>query len=66
MADGNVNNPHNSFVEVLAETGLPGLLLYASMFGVAIREISAIARRFPSDWRRNLAGGLLGTIRRTW
>ena len=62
MADGNVNRPHNSFVEVLAETGLPGLVLYASIFVVAIREVTAVARRFPADWRRNLAGGLLGTL----
>ena len=55
-----INNPHNSFVEVLSETGVIGLLLYVSTFVVAARELIARARESPSDWRRNLAAGLLG------
>jgi O-antigen ligase len=55
-----INNPHNSVVEVLAETGVPGLILYTSVFVVAARELISLAREYPSDWRRNLAGGLLG------
>ena len=57
-----INNPHNSFVEVLSEAGLPALILYVVMFVVAAQVLMALARQFRSGWRRNLASGLLGAF----
>ena len=59
---GGGTDPDNGLVEVMTEMGLPGLALYLSMFGVAIRQLVTIARQAASGWHRNLAGGLLRTI----
>lgn len=53
---------HNSLVELAVEAGLPALLLYLFVFVAAIYQLARVARRFPSDWRRTAAAGLLGSI----
>ncbi len=45
-------NAHNYFVQLLAELGVPGLLLFLSMLGLALREV----------WRASAASDAAGTL----
>lgn len=41
--------PHNSFVQVGAELGVPGLVLFVAMLGCAFRALARTARRAARD-----------------
>ena len=44
---------HNSFVQIGAETGIPGLLLYVALFGSALlARVSASRRRNQASWQQ--------------
>src|SRR5256886_14550022 len=43
--------PHNSFVQVGAELGLPGLILWSSLIVGGIVGMSRLRRRLPPAWR---------------
>lgn len=44
--------PHNSFVQVGAELGVPGLVLWSSLLVGGIVSLGRIRRRLPPDWAR--------------
>jgi len=44
--------PHNSFIEAMAETGLPGLFLWSSLVLGGIFSLFRIRRRLPRQWAR--------------
>jgi len=44
--------PHNSFVEVGAELGVPGLLLFSSLVFGGIWGMARLQRRLPRSWAR--------------
>lgn len=54
-----LGHAHNIYLNVLAETGLVGLLAYAAMW-IAIVWVTLRALRDSRGWRRGLAVGLLG------
>jgi O-antigen ligase len=52
---------HNDFIEVLAETGLPGLLLYMAIFGYAFLRLYRCRKKVP--WQSSmLLAGILGFL----
>ncbi len=52
---------HNDFLEVLAETGLPGLLLYLAIFGHAFCRLHRCRKKVP--WQSHmLLAGILGFL----
>ena len=42
--------PHNSFVQVAAELGIPGLILWTSLVVGAIVGVVRLRRRLPREW----------------
>ncbi|MFM8325259.1 MAG: O-antigen ligase family protein, partial [Pirellulaceae bacterium] len=46
---------HNSFLNVLAETGGIGLLLYLSVFLIGAFQLVKAIRRYPGEWREQAA-----------
>lgn len=58
---------HSSYVEVLAEQGYPGLLLYVSIIGGTLAQLGGMMRRYvkapPEDrWRHDLAQALFRAL----
>lgn len=55
--------PHNHLIQVLAETGLTGLVGFAFLWIVMIKELWNGVHRFPKhDWRGGVVKGALGAI----
>ncbi|MFM8292590.1 MAG: O-antigen ligase family protein [Planctomycetia bacterium] len=53
------SRPHNDFLQVAAEKGLPGLAVFAGMFTAALASIVATMRR-PASVRDGRLAGFLG------
>ena len=61
------NAPHNSFVQVGAENGVPGLIFYTAMIGSALFGLRRLAARRPrpGTWlfaRRELVQALIASL----
>ena len=46
---------HNSYLQMLAETGWPGLALYVLFFGLILVVLNRIRNADPNGWRGNFA-----------
>ncbi len=58
LADGSTSrwlSPHNTFVQVGSETGIPGLLLWCALLGVSSIGLLRLRRRIPVAWERQSA-----------
>jgi O-antigen ligase len=44
--------PHNTFLQVMAEMGIPAFLIWVSLFWVGIVELTRIRMRLPRHWAR--------------
>jgi O-Antigen ligase len=53
---------HNNLLNVAAETGLPGALLYVLLFGGALVRLQGLIRRDPGSWRRDAARAVQAAI----
>ncbi len=51
-----VHVAHNSYLQMLAETGLPGFLLFVSLLVVALLRLQALRMRHKEDWAGVWAG----------
>lgn len=56
-----LGHAHNYYLNLLAETGVLGLLAYLGFFGVVLVRLWQLTRTLRG-WRRGLALGLLGAI----
>jgi O-antigen ligase/VanZ family protein len=54
--------PHNSFVQMAAEMGLPGLAIYVAFLLTAGLHLASTIRRYRNDWRGSAAGGVLAGL----
>lgn len=54
--------PHNSFVQMAAETGLVGVALYVAFIVAAGQHLASTVRRCAGDWRGCVAGGILACL----
>lgn len=53
---------HNSYLELLAECGLPGLLLFLAMLGAAFLRLERLRRRPAAPWVGIYAGMLQASL----
>ncbi len=51
-----VHVAHNSYLQMLAETGTPGFVLFVSLIVVALLRLEAVRRRHRDDWAGKWAG----------
>ncbi|HEV3345017.1 MAG TPA: O-antigen ligase family protein, partial [Pirellulales bacterium] len=54
--------PHNSFVQMVAETGLPGVAIYVALILAASLQLASTVRQYREDWRGEVAGGVLAGL----
>lgn len=60
--EGRVTDPHNTYVNVLAETGVIGLFLFSAIFWRAFHNLAKLRKRGYNRERAALTGALLSGL----
>jgi O-antigen ligase len=55
---GDAAHPHNIYLQVAAEWGVPMLVLLVAVYGLMVCKLAAAVRRCPDDRQRNCGVGL--------
>lgn len=53
--DFDVAHAHNEFLQAALDLGLPGLIAFLALNGLAFVQAAVIARRAPAEWQRVMA-----------
>jgi len=65
VAAATVESPHNDYLQIAAELGIPGLLLLGGALALLLRDGTAAARQAQGTeraWRAGCLGGLVGVL----